>query len=87
MGAHEDSINLKGSRAPGADDDGTLKTLKITTNNITPYIGSGVSAVLEIFRVLVGSGIKFNRTIQFMTYAAEEGSFKAYKVLLYETNT
>eukprot|EP00029_Vermamoeba_vermiformis_P001811 TRINITY_DN12029_c0_g1_i1.p1 TRINITY_DN12029_c0_g1~~TRINITY_DN12029_c0_g1_i1.p1 ORF type:complete len:374 (-),score=74.17 TRINITY_DN12029_c0_g1_i1:47-1168(-) len=34
--------------------------------------GSGVSNVLEIFRVLVNSGIKFNRTIQFMTYSAEE---------------
>jgi hypothetical protein len=42
--------------------------------NIIEYVGSGVSAVLEIFRVLVESGIKFNRTIQFMTYAAEEGS-------------
>jgi len=38
--------------------------------------GSGVSNVLEIFRVLATSGIKFNRTIQFMTYSAEEGIFK-----------
>jgi leucyl aminopeptidase len=38
--------------------------------------GSGVSNVLEIFRVLVNSGIKFNRTIQFMTYSAEEVGLK-----------
>jgi leucyl aminopeptidase len=33
---------------------------------------TGVATVLEVFRVLVQSGFKSNRTLQFMTYAAEE---------------
>jgi Zn-dependent M28 family amino/carboxypeptidase len=41
---------------------------------LIPYLGSGVVNVLEIFRTLVSSGQTFNRTIQFMTYSAEEGN-------------
>lgn len=61
IGAHEDSINQRSSRAnaaaaaPGADDD-----------------ASGVATVVETFRVLVESGFKPDRSIEFMTYAGEE---------------
>jgi len=57
IGAHEDSINSRGStlRAPGADDD-----------------ASGTCTVMEVFRVLSTSGFKPSRTLEFHTYAAEE---------------
>jgi len=57
IGAHEDSINSRGStqRAPGNDDD-----------------ASGVSCVLEIFRDLVQNGFAPSRTVEFHTYSAEE---------------
>ncbi len=63
LGAHEDSVNWKGSwiapdanaRAPGADDD-----------------ASGVATLLETYRVLMDSGFRPDRTLVFMTYAGEE---------------
>jgi leucyl aminopeptidase len=63
VGAHEDSINERGN----------------PETNVAPGAdddGSGVVNVLEIFRTLVSSGQTFNRTIQFMTYSAEEVGLK-----------
>ncbi|CAL8109375.1 unnamed protein product [Orchesella dallaii] len=57
LGAHQDSINLRGITlpAPGADDN-----------------ASGSVVVLETLRLLVASGIIPRRTIEFHWYAAEE---------------
>jgi leucyl aminopeptidase len=60
IGGHEDSINQSafGSREMTAPgaDDNA----------------SGVATVLEVFRVLLQSGFKPDRTLMFMTYAGEE---------------
>jgi len=60
IGGHEDSINQSafGSREMVARgaDDNA----------------SGVATVLEVFRVLIQSGFKPDRTLMFMTYAGEE---------------
>ncbi len=60
IGGHEDSINQSafGSREMQAPgaDDNA----------------SGVATVIEVFRVLVQSGFKPDRTLMFMTYAGEE---------------
>jgi leucyl aminopeptidase len=60
IGGHEDSINQSamGSREMHAPgaDDNA----------------SGVATVIEVFRVLVQSGFKPDRTLMFMTYAGEE---------------
>jgi leucyl aminopeptidase len=57
LGAHQDSLNLRGStlRAPGADDN-----------------ASGSVTVLETLRVIAGSGVVPKRSIEFHWYAAEE---------------
>jgi len=57
LGAHQDSLNLRGSnlRAPGADDN-----------------ASGSVTVLETLRVLVSSGVRPRRSVEFHWYAAEE---------------
>ena len=61
LGAHEDSINQSSSwMDPNARAPGADDD------------ASGTSTVLEIFRVLVESDFKPNRTIEFMTYAGEE---------------
>ncbi|MCC7440709.1 MAG: M20/M25/M40 family metallo-hydrolase [Bdellovibrionales bacterium] len=61
IGGHEDSINHSGWNAdPAAHAPGADDN------------ASGTSAILEIFRVLAESGYRPDRTIQFMTYAAEE---------------
>jgi len=56
LGAHEDSINMILSRGAPGADDNA----------------SGVATLLEVFRVLMDSGFQPDRTLQFMTYAAEE---------------
>jgi leucyl aminopeptidase len=60
IGGHEDSINQSafGSRKMKAPgaDDNA----------------SGIASVLEVFRVLVQSGFKTDRTLMFMAYAGEE---------------
>ncbi|CAL8142578.1 unnamed protein product [Orchesella dallaii] len=57
LGAHLDSINIRGSslQAPGADDN-----------------GSGTVVLLETLREIVESGLILNRTVEFQWYAAEE---------------
>jgi bacterial leucyl aminopeptidase len=58
IGGHEDSIRLFGG-----------------TNAAAPGAdddASGVATVLEAFRVLMASGLKPERTLEFMTYAGEE---------------
>ncbi|ODM92511.1 putative leucine aminopeptidase 1 [Orchesella cincta] len=57
LGAHLDSINIRGSslQAPGADDN-----------------GSGSVTILETLREIVESQVVLNRTVEFQWYAAEE---------------
>jgi leucyl aminopeptidase len=62
VGAHEDSHNttVKKSKRAKARAPGADDN------------GSGVSAVLEVFKAFIDSGIRPKRTLMFMTYAAEE---------------
>jgi len=56
LGAHEDSVGTSSTARSPGADDDA----------------SGVATVLEAFRVIVNSGFKPDRTLEFMTYAAEE---------------
>jgi len=56
IGAHEDSVGTSSTARSPGADDDA----------------SGVSVVLEVFRVLVASGYVPDRTIDFITYAGEE---------------
>jgi len=56
IGAHEDSINGGGSKRSPGADDDA----------------SGVSTIMEIYRLLATSSFKPDRSIEFHTYAAEE---------------
>lgn len=60
IGGHEDSINQWGFGRPEMEAPGADDN------------ASGVATILEVYRVLVESGFKPNRTLMFMTYAAEE---------------
>jgi len=60
MGGHEDSINQSAFGSLSMNAPGA-------DDNAT-----GVATILEVFRVLVDSNFKPNRTLMFMTYAAEE---------------
>lgn len=61
LGAHLDSINWSaGWPTPGERSPGADDD------------ASGTATVLEIFRVLIQSGIQFDRSIEFMGYAGEE---------------
>ncbi len=60
IGGHEDSINQGGFGMPGMNAPGA-------DDNAT-----GVATILEVFRVLVDTNFQPNRTLMFMTYAAEE---------------
>ena len=61
IGGHEDSINQSGfGPRPGERAPGADDD------------GSGTATVIEVFRVLAQSGFRPDRTIEFMTYAAEE---------------
>jgi len=60
IGGHEDSINQTAFGMPGMNAPGA-------DDNAT-----GVATILEVFRVLVETDFQPNRTIKFMTYAAEE---------------
>jgi len=60
MGGHEDSINQSAFGSLSMNAPGA-------DDNAT-----GVATILEVFRVLVESNFKPNRTLKFMTYAAEE---------------
>jgi leucyl aminopeptidase len=60
IGGHEDSINQMSFGMPSMNAPGA-------DDNAT-----GVATILEVFRVLVDTNFKPNRTLMFMTYAAEE---------------
>jgi leucyl aminopeptidase len=60
IGGHEDSINQMAFGMPGMNAPGADDN------------ASGVATILEVFRVLVDTNFKPNRTLMFMTYAAEE---------------
>jgi leucyl aminopeptidase len=60
IGGHEDSINQSGFGSPNMTAPGADDN------------ASGVATVLEVFRVLVETNFKPNRTLMFMTYAGEE---------------
>jgi len=60
LGSHEDSVHIGALGRSPGVDDD----------------GSGTVCVLEVFRVLVDSGFKPNRTIEFHFYAAEEVGLK-----------
>ncbi len=61
LGAHADSINASfGFPNPGGEAPGADDD------------GSGVSTLLEVYRVLVESGYRPDRSIEFMAYAGEE---------------
>ncbi len=60
IGGHEDSINQSAFGSKNMDAPGA-------DDNAT-----GVATILEVFRVLVDTNFKPNRTLMFMTYAAEE---------------
>jgi leucyl aminopeptidase len=60
IGGHEDSINQGGFGMPKMNAPGADDN------------ASGVATVLEVFRVLVETNFQPNRTLMFMTYAAEE---------------
>jgi leucyl aminopeptidase len=71
LGAHEDSINgtVDRNAREGARSPG------VDDN------GSGVASVLETLRVVIESGQKFPRTLQFMTFAAEEVGLKGSQAI------
>jgi leucyl aminopeptidase len=56
ISAHEDSVNGGATQRSPGADDDA----------------SGTSSVLELFRVIVASGFKSHRTLEFHTYSAEE---------------
>ena len=56
LGGHLDSINTSNQNAAPGADDD----------------GSGVAAISEVLRVILESGFRPKRTLQFMAYAAEE---------------
>lgn len=60
IGGHEDSINQSGFGSPNMQAPGADDN------------ASGVATILEVFRVLVETNFKPNRTLMFMTYAGEE---------------
>ena len=60
IGGHEDSINQS------AFGSSTMNAPGADDN------ATGVATILEVFRVLVETNFKPNRTLMFMTYAAEE---------------
>lgn len=57
VGAHQDSINSSGSTQPAPGADDDA---------------SGVACLTEAIRVMIATGFKPERTVQFMAYAAEE---------------
>jgi leucyl aminopeptidase len=64
IGAHEDSINQSAFGSSNMTAPGADDD------------ASGVATILEAFRVLVQTGFKPDRTLKFMTYAAEEVGLK-----------
>ena len=60
IGGHEDSIHQTFFGGDGGEAPGADDN------------ASGVSTILEVFRVVVQSGFRPNRTLEFMTYAGEE---------------
>jgi bacterial leucyl aminopeptidase len=63
LGGHADSINSRELRWQGPD----VRAPGADDN------ASGISTLLEIFRVLSHSGFRPQRTLEFMAYAGEEG--------------
>jgi leucyl aminopeptidase len=61
LGAHEDSLNQIFPTGRAPGADDDA---------------SGTATVLEVFRVIVESGFRPNRTLEFHTYAAEEGGLR-----------
>jgi len=68
IGAHEDSVGRTTASVAPGADDDA----------------SGTACVLEIFRVIVESGIKFERTLEFHTYAGEEAGLKGSQDIAYQ---
>jgi len=65
IGAHEDSVGSTSTGRSPGADDDA----------------SGVATILEAFRVLVANGYYPDRTVEFHTYAAEEGGLRGSQAI------